>query len=298
MKNNYYVIGVDGGGTKTVAALADLKGKILKMGRSGSSSPKNVGIEKAVKNVAEAIRKILPKKKAKISSVFIGLAAVENRPERVPKIKKDLLKYKKLSIIFKGKFKVASDQIVAFRSGTNKKEGIVLIAGTGCVAHGWRGKKEHKASGWGWLADEGSAFWIGQRVYQAVRKDLDGRGSKTLVSRMISQEHLLRRQIHEVASLSRICDMAANQGDRIAKSILIQAGQELAKAVITTIKKLNFSKEKFPLVLVGGVLKSKTVIAVIKREIRQAAPKVQFIQPKKEPVTGAVKLAIEHASQS
>jgi len=58
-----YVIGVDGGGTKTVAALADLDGKILRIGRTGSSSPRNVGIKRAAQNIAQAIKKFLKKEK-------------------------------------------------------------------------------------------------------------------------------------------------------------------------------------------------------------------------------------------
>lgn len=44
LRNRDYVIGVDGGGTKTVAALADLNGKILKIvnrGRIQRRSRKN-----------------------------------------------------------------------------------------------------------------------------------------------------------------------------------------------------------------------------------------------------------------
>ena len=160
--NQKYVIGIDGGGTKTVAALSDLSGKILKIGKSGPTSPRNIGIKKTADNVARSIEKVLPKKKAKILSTFIGLPAVEEE-FRLKKeiIKKELLRYKKISLIFSGKVIIGSDQIVAFRSGSDRKDGVLLIAGTGCVAHGWRGNQKVKTSGWGWLADEGSAFWVG-----------------------------------------------------------------------------------------------------------------------------------------
>ncbi len=189
-KSGDYVIGVDGGGTKTIAALADLKGKILKIGKAGPSNPRNVGIKKTSENIAQAIKKVLKKRKAeKILSTFIGLAAVEEEyRSKKGEIKKELLRQKETSKILKGKLIIGSDQAVAFRSGANKKEGIILIAGTGTSCHGWRKGKDVKSSGWGYLADEGSAFWVGQKVFQTILKELDGRGPKTLLTKIVFQK--------------------------------------------------------------------------------------------------------------
>jgi len=309
--NQKYVIGVDGGGTETVAALSDLNGKILKIGESGPASPRNIGIKKTANNVAISIKKVLPKKKTKIVSTFIGLPAVEEEfKSKKEVIKKELLKYKEISLIFSGKVMIGSDQIVAFRSGSDKKDGVLLIAGTGCVAHGWQGNQEAKASGWGWLADEGSAFWVGQKAYQAVLKDLDGRGSKTLLKELIFQKYKIKEDpnslnkliyfktpVAALSLLSLVCDVAAKSGDKIARNILIEAGKEQALSVNTVIKKLTpaFARKRagFPLVLVGSMFDSKIFLNSVKKEIKGFAPKVKFIQPKTEPVIGAIKLAIE-----
>lgn len=309
-QNNNYIIGVDGGGTKTTAALANLAGNILKIGKADSASPRNVGIKKATENIIRAVTNVLPpqSKNYKIVSIFIGLPAVEEEfGSEIKKIKEVFLREKKISQALSGKLTIGSDQLVAFWSGSDKKEGVVLIAGTGCVAHGWKGRKEDKASGWGWLADEGSGFWIGQKVFQAILKDLDGRGEKTLLTDFVLRKFkvkrpssiLLNRKIYSqdfikvVSSLSLICDLACKKGDKIAKSILTETAEELAASVKTIIKKLSFSKKKFPLVLVGSVLKSKVVLNTFKREIKKIASKVDFIVPKEDPVVGAVKLTIE-----
>jgi len=309
LKNHDYVIGVDGGGTKTVAALADLKSKIFKKAKSGSSNPRNVGIKMAIESIAKAVRKILPKnKKIEILSIFIGLPAVgEEFGLRIKEIQKELLKEKRISQVLKGEMVIVSDQLIAFKSGADKKEGIVLIAGTGCVAHGWKGKKEHKASGWGWLADEGSAFWVGQKIFQAVLKNLDGRGPKTLLTDFVFRKFKTKKQnlnlsnqkiyspnfIEAVSSFSSIGNIVARKRDKSAKKILIEAGKELALSVKAVAEKLNFSKQKFPLVLVGSLLKSKIVLDTLKMEIKRFTPGAEFIIPKKEPVAGAVKMAIE-----
>jgi len=308
-KKKQYIIGVDGGGTKTTAALSNLKGKVLKIAKTGPSSPRNVGIKKAVENVAKAIEQVLKEtsKEDQIMVTFIGLPALEEEFKfKKGEIKKELLKNKKILKIKKGKVTINSDQIVAFRSGTNEKDGVVLIAGTGCVAHGWRAKKEAHASGWGWLADEGSGFWVGHKVFQAIFKDLDGREPKTLLTKLVFQrlkiktkENLLlkvySKDFSEIVPLfSVFCDVASQKGDRVAKEIMREAGKELALAVKVVIKKLNFQKKKFPLVLVGSMFKSKIVLKQVQKEIKKLAPKVKFVQPRKEPVVGAVKLALEN----
>jgi len=312
-ENQNYVIGVDGGGTKTIAALADLNGLqptrhppkgplILKLSKTGPSNLRNVGIQKAAENIALAIKKVSPKR-GKILSTFIGLAAIEEEFKfEKEKIKREIRRKLKN---FKGELAIGSDQIVAFRSATDEKNGVVLISGTGCVSHGWKNGKEAKTSGWGWLNDEGSGFWVGQRGFQAVFKELDGRGPKTFIAKLLFQELKLKSKeallkkiyskdfVRDISLISRIVDEAANKGDRIVRNIMIEAGQELAKSAITIIKKLNFKNEKFPIVLVGGMFDSKIVLETVKKEVKKVAPKVKFIEPKVDPVIGAVKLAIE-----
>lgn len=99
--------------------------------------------------------------------------------------------------------------------------------------------------------------------------------------------------VQTIASLAPLVETAAEKGDRMAKDILFQAGNELAVRANLAIKKLNFRNKKFPVVLVGGVFKSKIVLAQVKKEIKKFAPRANFIQPKQEPVIGAIKLALE-----
>lgn len=301
-----YVIGIDGGGTKTVAALADLGGRILKLTKTGPSNLRNLGIKKAARNIGQGIKKVLPKE-GKVLSIFIGLAAVEEEyKSKKQKVKQEVLKQKGMAQIKKAKIEIGSDQLVAFGSGSDEKNGVVLISGTGCVAHGWRGRKEAKAAGWGWLNDEGSGFWVGQRAVQAVLKELDGRRPKTKISKLLfkewkleNKEELLRKiyfkdSIVQTSLVSRIVDKASEMGDKTSISIMKEAGEELAGTAISIIKKLNFQNQKFPLVLVGGMFKSKIVLNTVKKAVKKIAPKVKVIQPKVEPVIGAVKLAIEN----
>lgn len=301
-----FVIGVDGGGTETVAALADLRGKILRIGRAGSSNPRNIGVERAAENIALAIRQVLKGKRRRIVSTFIGLPAFQEEfGVRQAEIEKLLIDQKGISLILQGKITIGSDQLVAFRAGTKEQNGVLLIAGTGCVAYGWHGFNKVKTSGWGWLADEGGAFWVGQKVFQAILRELDGRGFKTLMTKIAfqnlqieSKEALLTKVYSQpteiVPLLSILCDKAAKKGDKVAKEIFFQAAKELILDAKIVIRKLNFRNQKFPLVLVGGMFKSNIVLNLVKKEIKKFARQVKFINvSKKQGVAGAVRLAIE-----
>ena len=73
-----YVIGIDGGGTKTEVALANLQGKILVQVKSGPSNLRNLGVKRSVFNISQGIRKVLNKKRInEVLSVSVALAAVE-----------------------------------------------------------------------------------------------------------------------------------------------------------------------------------------------------------------------------
>ena len=92
--------------------------------------------------------------------------------------------------------------------------------------------------------------------------------------------------------LAPICDHAANRKDKIAQEILIAAGIEIARAVITAAQRLDFDGQA-PLVLVGGVYKSRWVADAAANEIERRYPgKFDFVFAG-DPVVGAVKLAIE-----
>lgn len=298
-----FVIGIDGGGTKTNAVLADLNGKILKTVKTGPSNLRNSGIENAVLNIADAIKKLNVSASEADIMVVIGLAGIqEEYADQVFKIRNQLLET--VGESFKGKIKIVSDQLIAFKSGTDLKDGMVLIAGTGSACHGWYKNKEVKTSGWGWLGDEGAGFWAGQKAFQAILKDLDGRSTKTEITKLCFKELKIKTKqdllkkiytqdfVKNVSLLSVFVDKASQKQDKIAKNILKQAGQELALSGIAVIKKLKMQKKEFPFVLIGGMFKSKIVLNIIKKEIKKVAPKIKFIQPKKEPVIGAVKLAL------
>ncbi len=301
--NNCFVIGVDGGGTKTAVALADMDGKIVARALAGIANPRNVGIAASAENIAKGISQVLKRRpEARVESVFIGMPALE---EEYKNKKTEILKALKKQIpgIFKSKVTLGSDQMVAFRSGATGPDGIVAISGTGCAVHGWNNGKEVKVNGWGWLADEGSAFWVGQKTFQAILKSYDGRVPDTVLEKT-ALKNLKLKNLHDLIGfaytdfakniplLFRVCDDAAGRSDKVAREILIQAGKEISLSVREVAAKLHYF-EQVPLVLVGGAYTSRWVADTAMDDIERYYPgKFDFVVIA-DPVAGAIRLALE-----
>ncbi len=295
---NEFSIGIDAGGTKTDLVLADLGGEILKKVTVGPANLRNFGVENSCKNILKGVEKIKPKK-GEIVSTFVGLPAVyeeySNRKEDIKNI---------LSQSIPGDLKIGSDQLVAFRSGTDKNQGLVVIAGTGGVVRGF-GKKREKVSGWGYFADEGSAFWVGIKAYQKITKDLDNRGDRTLITKLafknLGVENgndlnslIYKNPMKEIPGLSVFVDYASRKGDKQAIEILKEASEELFLGIKTVVKKLDLQEKKFPLVIVGGMFKSEILFDDLSLKIDKLTKGADIIKPEKKPIFGAVKLALEN----
>ncbi len=296
---NYFVIGIDGGGTKTVGALANLEGEILREIYSSSTNPNKIGFELAISRLKNLISKISKNKKIKIA--YLGLAGgLERDEEKREKIKKELQKFFNFPIVIDG------DQRIAFRAGTDERDGVVVIAGTGSIAMGWKEKKEAISGGWDWLfGDQGSAFWVGKEVLEEIGKALDGRRKSFRLKDFVLKRFKIKQEkdlynkfysqnfITQVASISKIVDELARRGDFFSKKILIDAGKQVSEMAIAVIKKLKLENETFPVVLVGGMFESQIFKKKVEKEIKRIVKKAKFILLRKKPVIGAVKLAFE-----
>ena len=289
-------LGIDGGGTKTDLVLVDGSGNEVERVVTGPASLRNNGVEKSCQSVLKGVDKLI--KKDKVVSTFVGFPAIqEEYSDRKEEIKK------RLSQKIPGKLAVGSDQLVAFKSGTNNDKGVVVIAGTGGAVRGFKREKSEKVSGWGYFADEGSGFWTGLKAYRKITKELDGRGEKSLITEMTFDrwnledgDHLNKKiygdPIKWIPKLSIIVDFAQREGDPVATEILREAAEEIFTGVKVVSERINL--KDFPLILVGGMFKSGFLEREIAQKIKNEDKKIDIIKPEKEPVFGAVKLAISN----
>jgi len=307
-----FLLGVDGGGTRTVALIADEQGRLVGRGETDGSSYKSVGIEKSRRELEQAVDKALQKVEQHItrfSDVCFGMAGCDTRRD-FETYKKIIQKSKVALFIKKTKLLICNDTHIALAAGTDKDYGIVIVAGTGSNCYGRNPQgEESSCGGMDWLlSDEGSAFDLGVKALKAVLWEYDGRGEATLLTPIILK-NLGKKDILELvdwvyqppfekkrlASLALSVDVAFSQKDKVANKIVSESAESLVLMGKTVIKRLGLAGKEFDFILSGGMFKlGEDFINQITSSLKNAAPFAHFIVLKKEPAWGALRLALKN----
>ncbi|MDT7603303.1 MAG: hypothetical protein QOF61_1300 [Acidobacteriota bacterium] len=297
-------LGVDGGGTKTQAVIADEKGRVVGEGLAGASNPLRVGVSQAAAAVREAFHRALDDAGARRSDVAaaqIGLAGV--RREDLRECMRD-----ELASLGVGSVEVVTDADIALYGATNGEPGLVLIAGTGSICCGKSARGRHAcAGGWGpVVGDEGSGSWIARRALQAVARATDGRGRETTLvascldyfkvaapedlSTAIYSPSMTNERIAGFAKF--VIESAKRDDDAAAREIIRDAGRELAFAARAVIQKLRMERDEFQVGYVGGVFKAGAlVLNPLREEIARVAPRARVAPPQLPPALAAARMA-------
>lgn len=307
--NRTLVIGVDGGGTKTVALLAEVNsvGQISIIGRgvAESSNINAVGWDVATSNLGISIEQAWHDAHTDPIAVPIAVLALSGAGQESAKQKFSSWAAETGIAV---ETKVIHDAEAVVRAGTEHGWGVALIAGTGSVAFAFdRSQQATVAGGWGyWYGDEGSAFWLGQAALRAVSQASDGRGPGTSLSRALLDRLVIEepRQMlsalsadsnvrHNIAGLAQTVVQQAEAGDVVAMEIVRTGANHLASLVQSAAR--AFTQEpSFPLAMAGGVLSGSTLVrSTVEHEMKERQLKVSKIELVEEPAHGALKLAAE-----
>lgn len=299
------VLGVDGGGTKTRAVIADSRQRIIGEGVAGPSNPLRIGIGNAAAAVKEAVDKACAAagvERADIVSAEVGLAGVR-RGDLRSRMREALTGLGIRSL------EVVTDADIALFGATEGAAGLVVIAGTGSICCGTNGRGTHLCSGgWGPLAgDEGSGSWIARRALQAVAQAEDGRGPKTQLTQAAlayfnaaTVDELMLTIYTPSMTNERIAGLCksvieAAQDERVAREIVQAAGRELGAAAVAVIRNLRMGREKFQVAYVGGVFAAgDLVLDPLREEIARVAPAAFVAPPHLSPAVAAARMAREH----
>ena len=308
-----YVLGVDGGGTKTTAIIAGTDGSIIAESTSGASSFPSVGVQKAIENLNRAISEAM--KKAGIDSNIIfesscyGFAGF-NVPDDIKTYRKIVNNDELKKHLNQERLLIYNDTRIGLEAGSDAKNKIIIIAGTGSNCFGINRRGE-TAGSTGWdhiLADEGSGYETSVKALRAVMRAYDGRGAKTLLTRAILDELGFDNEIDIVGwayggSFSKekmgrfakqVCQCAYD-GDDISQKILYEEAMESVLSVATVAGKLKLSKSEFDLVFVGGLFKCEKYFKdILMAELKNKFAGINFKPLVANPVEGAVKLAIDN----
>jgi N-acetylglucosamine kinase len=314
-----FVIGVDGGGTKTAALLTDARLVPLGRGWSGPANFLRVGLETAVASVLAAIQQACGQAGVTLSEITalgIGLGGVDH-PTHHRRMREALSAALNAPPKQRGgvvapvrwgpeNLLLTTDADIALAGATDCQPGIVIISGTGSIAYGMNSRGQRARSG-GWgptFGDEGSGYDIARRALRAVVSSYDGRLQPTLLSDRICRHFgiespadlpplIYGNERVNIASLTELVIETARDGDTIAQHILRDAADELARAVIAVIRRLRMQQDEFRVCYVGSVfLAGEMILTPLGERVRAVAPRAILAPPLFPPTVGAIKLAL------
>lgn len=302
-----YYLAVNGGGSQTTAICVNQDGQLVAQGQSGPTSLAATSVGAASFNLREAVRQAIDglSSDTQFEALVMGLAGMDNQKEKTTAMS---IFGEVLSHINLKEFILVNDIVIALESGTDNPNALALISGTGSNCYGRNEAGQiAKTGGMDYLlTDQGSGFYIGSKLLKAVVKSFDGRGQKTIMEDLVCQYfHIssitdLKTVVYnpnltkpEISDLGLICFQAMEQGDALAKNIIDQAIQELILMAKTVINKLQISDKTIDCVLAGKVTTNPYVKDIISNSLRKEFPNINIIIPDKDPIYGALKMAMK-----
>jgi len=305
------VLGVDGGGRKTHAAVADLDGTLLGVGQAGGSNWEIVGLDAALAAIAEASDRALDSAglgRGRVDAAVFGLAGLDWPSDEAQM--EDALD----GLGFEGHRRLVNDAFVALRAGCPQPWGVVVIAGTGTIAAGRDpAGNEYRTLGLGRVyGDFGSEFDVSELAVRAVADSYTGRGPSTMLTDLLcarsgeaTAEGFLERisradtrlRSPEVANMAPVVLEATEAGDLVARQILEEIGQALGTTVGHVATRLGMEDLEFTVVLAGGLFRTPNRYLLDQLELgaRRTAPHASLSILTAPPVAGAILIALELA---
>jgi N-acetylglucosamine kinase-like BadF-type ATPase len=308
-----HLLGIDGGGTKTVGVIADLNGRPLFSAAGGPSNPQVIGFQKASQVVLKVIQKCCRGVRCQprdLKAVVVGLAGAGRESDRrCAEI--EILKLARREHFPLRHLRVESDARIALEGALGGRPGIVLISGTGSIGIAKDQDGDiHGVGGWGRsLGDEGSGFAIGRAGLVAIARSFDGRGQPTMLTALAAKrfglsnpQRIISKIYQDLFDPSLVAPLvlnAAEKGDKVSKGILEEAALELVHHIRVLLAKFKRRKDRLSgkgitLVLLGGMLERPNHLSrTLKKKIRLAFPRVDVRPSRESPAYGGVLLALE-----
>lgn len=309
MSANTYILGVDGGGSKTYAVIVNGNGNKISSGISGSSNHQVVGIDKAFGHIKESVDLALQAAGLSYPDIAFtqyGLAGLD-------RVQDYRIVHPALSRIPFPRWDVVPDTMEGLRTGSIHNVGVVLICGSGTNAAGRNEAGETvQVGGVGYLyGDSLGANYMATTMFRAAVRSWEGREIPSILPEKLlhyfgfpTMEALINdfldREIQQIREgrLTVSLHEAANEGDLLAIRLLKEAGKELGITGNAVIRKLGgFKGQTVPIVLVGSVIqkgRNPYLLEELRKTLELENLNVELIIPEMAPVYGSILLAMDH----
>lgn len=305
-RQDSYVIGIEGGGTKSMLLATNLEGKVIGKVDFGATNLHSASQEQVSSNLDGAVQRFLLESGCSMEGcrgVCIGAAGIDTD------LNQQKMEFCLTNLGFSCDVLATSDADIALKAAVKDDCGMLLIAGTGSIALAKNEVGEvYRAGGWDYLlGDEGSGYWIAVKAIQRALESWDETGvPSVLFQRMIEemgnrgidgimefmyQAPFEKQRIAKIAEI--VCELDET-GDSDARVIVLQAADALCKLATTLVRRMEWEDKEFVLVPHGSIVtKNKRISQIFSEEIRSLYPKVEVRQLQKEASFGAVQYALE-----
>jgi N-acetylglucosamine kinase-like BadF-type ATPase len=299
-----YYIGLDGGGTKTKCLITDENLNVLHQCTGGPSNFLMIGTDEVSLTLYKLIYECIETAKCKadeIAAIVIGTTGAGRRTD-AEKLENDFINFVNSKNMRLNNFRVESDARIALEGAFPGSPGAILIAGTGSIMFGKdRNGNVHRVGGFGrFIGDEGSGYDIGRRGLIAVAKDMDGRGLKTSLTKLLNEKFniddvsSLITEIYknkfDIASVAPLVTESAENGDEICENILNDEAEELILHIRAMAKLLKENETK--LCLIGSTLTTENYYSkLFHSKVKKYLPYVTIQSAEHEPAIGAILMA-------
>lgn len=293
------IVGIDGGGTKTIYSLCDENGYILASSELGTIALPQCGEEGMRRGLLEGIASV---SKEAPDAICFGIPCYGESVQRDIAIRRICAE-----IAAKSAHVLCNDAEVAWAGSFALQPGINIVAGTGTIAYGVDSQgTSARCGGWGSpFSDEGSGFWLGMRLLALFCKQSDGRiPERGPLYALVREQFQLENDFeiidileadylpyrNKVASLQRTLLAAAKAGDESALAAYDEAGREIALNILGILHKLNFSDD-IAISYSGGIF---NVGDIMMRSFTKAleGSHCRLQKPKAPPWAGALMLGL------
>ena len=298
-------LGCDGGSTKTELLIADDTGRVLAHQVFSGCNYVFLGRDGFARHMETAISSVLTAAQltpADLTFSLFGLPVYGEVPETEDNIPSVLT-----AILGDSPYRIVNDSVVGWGGALGGLPGINIVAGTGSIVYGIDpAGKESRVSGWSLhFGDEGSCSWVGREVIKTFIKQADGRLPRTALYDVVREEFNLTNNLYfskilqvncredsaQLAKMQLLALRAFERGDVTMRAIYQHAAEELADAVLTAKRQLDFpSGQPVHVSYSGGLFKAGEIILSPFRKLVEEGGCI-FCTPRYSPAIGAVAVA-------
>lgn len=290
-----FIISLEGGGTRSQAALLNFEGQVLQVVNAGDVNTNFTSTHHAQESVLRAVNTVL--------------SAAEVSGEQVQYFATSLVGARFGAETFgelcpNACYHYYGERDVVFaRAGIYLPHGIALVAATGATAFAVRSDDGRQVSLGGWgalLGDEGSAYHLGWCGLRAAALAFEGRGEPTrLIEGLCQHFNLSVENFHremiwlayqkplsrvEVAGVAALVTRLAKEGDAVCLQLTAQVVEDLGSLMLHAARRLFHPEEAFDVVIAGGMVNAgELLLPPLRARLTTAYPQAALLTGLEEP---------------